>query len=92
MKDLPILALIAPCYNEEELAEKSCGILLDTLNNLINNGLVSENSYISIVDDGSRDNSWNILSKIAENEKKVKLIKFMCNFGHQKALLAGYSI
>ena len=87
--DLPILALVLPCYNEEALAKKSCEILLNFLNKLIKDNIVSDKSYISVVDDGSTDKSWEILNTIASEEKKLKLIRFICNFGHQKALFAG---
>ena len=87
--DLPILALVLPCYNEEALAKKSCEILLNFLNKLIEDNIISDKSYISVVDDGSTDKSWEILNTIASEEKKLKLIRFICNFGHQKALFAG---
>ena len=88
-ENLPVLAIITPCYNEEAIIQKSLGEFLNLLSDLINNGIVSDNSYISVVDDGSHDNSWKLLSEIAAEKKQIKLIKFPCNFGHQKAILCG---
>jgi len=87
--NLPILVIVSPCYNEEELAQNSCEILLNLLNKLVDDKIISEQSYISVVDDGSTDKSWEILNKLANKDKRIKLIKFVHNFGHQNAILAG---
>ncbi len=88
MSDL-VLSIITPCYNEEEIAKETCEILLKFLNKLKENKIVSEKSYISIVDDGSTDNTWEILNKFANTEKNIKLIKLAYNTGHQNALFCG---
>ena len=77
----PILAIVVPCFNEEEILQTTFNELQKVLKELINKNKISENSYISFVDDGSRDNTWNII-KILD----VKGIRFDKNYGHQIAL------
>ena len=89
MEKCPVLAIVVPCYNEEEIIKLTINELSNLLDNLIQSGQVAENSYISFVDDGSRDSTWDILSKEAELHNKVRALRFACNFGHQKAIYAG---
>ncbi len=87
---IPILAIIVPCYNEEECINSSALRLLEILNNLISNNAIDASSFIFFVDDGSSDNSWNIISGLHNSfPDKIKAVKFSKNFGNQKALLAG---
>ena len=80
----PILAIIAPCYNEEEILQESFEKLSSVLNDLKSSEKISEESYISFVDDGSCDKTWDIIKTL-----DVKGIKLSKNFGQQKALYAG---
>ena len=87
---LPSLAIITPCLNEEAIIEESLKKLLNTLNDLSEKNLIDLNSSkVLVVDDGSSDNSWNILKKLHSKESKVHCIKLSRNFGHQNALLSG---
>ena len=87
---VPSLSIICPCYNEMETIIPSIKSLSKVLNELGNKKLINLNdSIILIVDDGSTDNSWSVLKKIADEQKHIKLIKLSKNFGHQNALLAG---
>tara|TARA_Y100000385_G_scaffold214757_1_gene223340 strand:+ start:1278 stop:2234 length:957 start_codon:yes stop_codon:yes gene_type:complete len=87
---LPSLAIITPCLNEEVIIEESVKKLLNTLIDLSEKNLIDLNSSkILVVDDGSSDNSWNILKKLHSKESKVHCIKLSRNFGHQNALLSG---
>ena len=87
---LPSLAIITPCLNEEAIIERSVQTLLDTLQNLSENNLIDFNSSkLVVVDDGSSDNSWNILKKLHGLQPKIHCIKLSRNFGHQNALLSG---
>ena len=56
-----ILYIVVPCYNEEEALETSAARLKDKLLSLVSKEIVSENSRIVFVDDGSRDGTWEIL-------------------------------
>lgn len=72
---------------------QSSEILINLLNSMIKSSLISDDSRILFVDDGSSDNTWNIISELADL-KKVCAIKLAANAGHQNALLAGleYSV
>ena len=78
------VSLVIPVYNEEI----NIPILYEKLKTLFANDL-KENYEIIFVNDGSQDNSENILKNIAKEDKKVKVINFSRNFGHQAALTAG---
>ncbi len=87
---LPSLAIITPCLNEEAIIESSVQTLLDALQNLSKKNLIDiKHSKLVVVDDGSSDNSWNILKKLHKVESKIHCIKLSRNFGHQNALLSG---
>lgn len=83
------LAIIVPCYNEEEILPKTVKTLLKTLQTLKDSNLISNNSEIVFVDDGSRDKTWDLIEKFAHIYQDVKGIKLSRNYGHQNALLAG---
>lgn len=85
----PILYVVVPCFNEEEVIDITTKELSNKLNTLIKNNLISKDSKIMYVDDGSKDSTW---QKICEYHKKNKLVsglKLSRNKGHQNALLAG---
>lgn len=87
MNQLPILAIVAPCYNEELILQNSLSKLSDFRDHLIGLKLISDSSYILVVDDGSKDDSYAILKhNIISGLRVVKLSR---NYGHQRALLAG---
>lgn len=88
-KNLPILVIIAPCYNEEDAVASNTNVLLNLLEDLINKNIISAESYLSVIDDGSTDLSFEKLSAAAQENKKLKIIRLAHNFGHQKALLCG---
>ncbi len=83
------LAIVVPSYNEEEVLEKTGKRLYDVLKDLEKKGLISENSFILFVNDGSKDNTWNIIKNLAKNNSRIKGLSFSRNFGHQNALFAG---
>jgi glycosyltransferase involved in cell wall biosynthesis len=89
MSEATVLGIIIPCYNEEEVIVSSLEILLGVLRGYIEKGIVSEKSFIGIVDDRSRDRTWEILRQIVVNNKNIKAIRLSSNRGHQYALLAG---
>ena len=85
----PILAVIIPCYNEELCIKNTVESLFEVLSDLISKGKISENSYLYLVDDGSKDKTWSIISELHEQDSRVKGLKFVRNYGNQKALIAG---
>lgn len=85
----PILYLVVPCYNEEEVIAKSARILLDKIIRLERNGIISTQSRIMFVNDGSRDNTLLILHKLAADNSKFSVVNLSGNYGHQSAILSG---
>ena len=84
------LAIIIPCYNEELVIKTTVNTLSNLLDQLINKEKISSESYIYIVDDGSKDSSWNIIKEMhSNNPERVKGCHFVRNYGNQKALIAG---
>lgn len=83
------LAIVVPCYNEEEMLSISSQALRDVLNDLIEKGKIAGDSFVLFVDDGSKDATW---AKIEEEHNKysqIKGLKLSGNVGHQFALTAG---
>ncbi|MBN2481899.1 MAG: glycosyltransferase family 2 protein [Bacteroidales bacterium] len=89
MDHKPVLGIIVPCYNEEEIIAQNIEILHNFLDLQIRGNILSLDSFIGIIDDHSRDRSWAIIKKIAAENDKVKAIRLSANKGHQYALLAG---
>ncbi|TLM73661.1 glycosyltransferase family 2 protein [Microbulbifer harenosus] len=87
----PSLAIVVPCYNEEEVIADTTAELLKTLENLASEGRISATSKIYYVDDGSRDATWSMLEKIARDDNRVVAVALSRNRGHQNALYAGLS-
>lgn len=85
----PILYIVIPCYNEEEVLPITSSKIIEKIHNLINKKKISTKSKICFVDDGSKDNTWNIVCELNTNNKLVSGIKLSRNKGHQNALLAG---
>jgi glycosyltransferase involved in cell wall biosynthesis len=85
----PKLAIIVPCYNEEEILSSSHEKLSALVQEMIVTKAVDASSKIFYVDDGSSDRTWETIEGLAEKDKKSCGIKLSRNFGHQYALLAG---
>jgi polyisoprenyl-phosphate glycosyltransferase len=83
------LLIVVPCYNEEEILNSSAIKFIDYLQSLIIKKLVSPSSKICLVDDGSKDRTWEIINSISSNNPLIASIKLSKNFGHQSAVLAG---
>ncbi|MDE5824512.1 MAG: glycosyltransferase, partial [Lachnospiraceae bacterium] len=80
---------MVPCYNEEEALDTSAGRLLDKLHELKKREIISGESRIVFVDDGSRDKTWEIIKGLYDNNEEIKGLRFAHNRGHQNAILAG---
>ena len=83
------LALVIPCYNEEEILNQSITKLNKIFSKLIKDNLISNDSFIVLVNDGSKDKTWEIIEKAHLKHPHIKGICLSRNFGHQEALLAG---
>ena len=85
----PSLGIVLPCFNEEEILLKTDKKIGELLNKMISNGLISGESVIVYVDDGSTDKTWELIENLNRmNENRIG-IKLSRNFGHQAALLGG---
>ncbi len=85
----PILTLVVPCYNEEDVIAKTTEVLSDKLRRLVSENKIAAGSRILFVDDGSRDNTFKILQSLSEQNSMVSVVKLAGNSGHQNAILAG---
>lgn len=84
-----ILYVVVPCYNEEEVLEETTKQLEKKMKSLIKEELISEKSKVMYVNDGSKDNTWNLIEGISKKNKLFTGICLSRNRGHQNALLAG---
>ncbi len=89
IKKQPKLALILPCYNEENVLQKAIDKLNEVLDRLIQRGRITKNSYLVFVDDGSIDKTWQIIETYAKDRSTIKGLKLSKNRGNQNALIAG---
>ena len=85
----PEIAIVVPCFNEEEVLPETTRRLREVMVELIASGRIAALSSIYIVDDGSRDRTWTIVESLARTHGFVRGIKLSRNRGHQNALLAG---
>lgn len=86
----PVLAIVVPCYNEQEVFEASNRSLIGILRRMETEGIISSRSFITYVDDGSSDSTWSLIEQAAGNSAGiVRGVKLGHNAGHQNALIAG---
>lgn len=86
---LPVLYMVIPCYNEEEVLPKTSEMFLQELDVLINKEKISPNSKIMFVNDGSKDKTWDIICNLSKANNHFIGISQSRNRGHQNAVLAG---
>ena len=85
----PVIYIVIPCYNEEEVLRETALRLEIKLSSLIKNNLISDSSRILFVDDRSTDNTWGIISRLHDQNSLFCGIRLSHNKGHQNALFAG---
>ena len=83
------LATVSPCYNEEEVLRHSVERLTALFERMISDGLITSDSMMVFVNDGSRDRTWQIIRELHAENKFVKGINMSRNVGHQNAIMAG---
>jgi len=88
-RELPVLAVVVPCLNEELVVAETARRLVDLLNTLVDRKRISRGSFIYFVDDGSTDSTWQIVTDLHQQYPQVKGLKLARNVGTQNALLAG---
>ena len=88
-RGIPVLYLVVPCYNEEEVIEKSAQVLGDKLRRLMRDGQIAAGSKVMFVNDGSKDDTLMLLHRIASKDTLFSVVSLAGNYGHQSAILAG---
>jgi glycosyltransferase involved in cell wall biosynthesis len=83
------LAIVSPCYNEEDVLQHSVERLTELLDRMVNENAISSDSMMVFVNDGSKDRTWQIISDLHQTNSYVKGINLTRNVGHQNAILAG---
>ena len=83
------LAIVSPCYNEEEVLGESASHLGKLLDSMVAEGRISPASFMLFVNDGSRDRTWEIISQLHGADKRVRGLNLARNVGHQAAIMAG---
>ena len=83
------LLLVVPCYNEEAILNHSYSILSQYYRDIMGRGLISTDSKICLVNDGSRDKTWDIIEDLCAKDDLIIGVKLSRNFGHQSAIMAG---
>ena len=89
MKKLINAYIVMPCYNEEEVLPETLKQTLVLFDKMRKDELISSSSRIVFVDDGSKDKTWELISKFQEEHKEVCGVKLAHNAGHQNALFGG---
>lgn len=89
MRKPPVLAIVVPCYNEEEVLPITCGLFKAELDDLLAKGKVAPGSHVLFVNDGSRDRTWEIIRELAASDPTYRGCSLSRNRGHQNALLCG---
>ena len=83
------LAIVSPCYNEEDVLHHSVERLTELLDRMVNEKTISSDSMMVFVNDGSKDRTWQIISDMHKTNRYVRGINLTRNVGHQNAILAG---
>ena len=89
MNNLPIVWIVIPCYNEEEVLPVTSPMFLKLLEDMIKDEQISDKSRILFVNDGSKDKTWQIIYQLSKENKHFIGICQSRNRGHQNAVLAG---
>ena len=87
--DLPVLYIVIPCFNEEEVLPVTAPMFRAKIKSLQENGLVASGSRVLFVDDGSRDRTWKLLTELGSSDNAFCAVRLSRNRGHQNALFAG---
>ena len=87
----PVLYIVMPCYNEEEALPMTAEKLIGLLDDMENGGRIDPMSRVLMVDDGSRDRTWEVICRLNEYDKRFEGVKLAHNVGHMNALWAGMS-
>lgn len=85
----PVLYVVVPCYNEQEVLPETSKRLKAKMTALVESGRIDERSRVMLVNDGSKDRTWAMIEELHESDPLFAGVKLSRNRGHQNALLAG---
>ncbi|MBQ8972163.1 MAG: glycosyltransferase [Clostridia bacterium] len=88
----PVLYIVIPCYNEEEMLPITAKRLIELTDDMRAKAMISEKSRIVLVDDGSKDNTWQVISSLHSRYERFEGVKLAHNAGHMNALWAGMTM
>lgn len=88
----PVLYIVIPCYNEEEALPITSEKLIALTDDMMKRNLIDVKSRITLVDDGSRDRTWQVISDLCKRDKRFEGVKLAHNAGHMNALWAGMTM
>ena len=88
----PVLYIVIPCYNEEEALPITSEKLIALTDDMMKRNLIDVKSRITLVDDGSRDKTWEVICALNEKDKRFEGVKLAHNAGHMNALWAGMTL
>ena len=89
MNNTPTLYIVIPCYNEQAVLPITAPLFLNKITSLINKNKISQDSKVLFVNDGSKDDTWQIIKSLSNENIHYEGITLSRNRGHQNALLAG---
>jgi glycosyltransferase involved in cell wall biosynthesis len=89
MNHIPTLAVVIPCYNEKEVLPETNRRMVELLSHMVAANKIASTSQVMYVDDGSKDNTWELIKSFSAQSPQVTGIKLSANRGHQTALMAG---
>ena len=89
MRKPPVVCIVIPCYNEQEVLPVTSGLFTAELDELVGSGRADPASHVLLVNDGSRDRTWEIIEGLSERDPRFRGMSLSRNRGHQNALLAG---
>ena len=89
---IPVLFIVVPCYNEQEALPITADRLTSLTDDMLARGLIDPASRIVLVDDGSRDATWRVISDLHERDGRFEGVKLAHNAGHMNALWAGMTL
>ena len=88
----PVLFIVIPCYNEQEALPITAKRLTELTNDMISKSIIDTDSRIVLVDDGSRDETWKVITGLHDADARFEGVKLAHNAGHMNALWAGMTL
>ena len=88
----PKLFIVIPCYNEQEALPITAKRLVELTDDMLKKGLIDPGSRIVLVDDGSKDDTWKVITELHEGDSRFEGVKLAHNAGHMNALWAGMTL